>query len=95
MDDARHVAFSRLFGELDDVTPYLALGRKNRFAFDELFDVSNQEDDGSLVKIGSRRHHYGLVCLTFCFRYCAGISGPLTMHLLTSNSGEGKHDFPC
>lgn len=60
LDDARHVAFSRLFGELDDVTPYLALGRKNRFSYDELFDVSNLEDDGSLVQLGSRRHHYGL-----------------------------------
>src|ERR1700753_1278184 len=61
LDDARHVAFAALFGELDDVKPYIALGRKNRFAFDELFDVSNQEDDGSLVKIGSKRHHLGLV----------------------------------
>jgi alpha-ketoglutarate-dependent 2,4-dichlorophenoxyacetate dioxygenase len=61
LDDARHVAFAALFGELDDVKPYIALGRKNRFPFDELFDVSNQEDDGSLVKIGSKRHHLGLV----------------------------------
>ncbi|KIX02467.1 uncharacterized protein Z518_08408 [Rhinocladiella mackenziei CBS 650.93] len=60
LDDARHVAFSRMFGELDDIKHFLALGRKNRFAFDELFDVSNQEDDGSLVKIGSQRHHLGL-----------------------------------
>lgn len=61
LDDARHVEFSRSFGELDDTKPYIALGRKNRFAFDELFDVSNQEDDGSLVAIGSKRHHMGLV----------------------------------
>lgn len=61
LDDAGHVAFSRLFGELDDVRPYLTLGRKNRFPFDELFDVSNLEDDGSLVKVGSKRHHMGLV----------------------------------
>jgi alpha-ketoglutarate-dependent 2,4-dichlorophenoxyacetate dioxygenase len=61
LDDARHVAFAALFGELDDVKPYLTLGRKNRFPFDELFDVSNQEDDGSLVKLGSKRHHLGLV----------------------------------
>lgn len=61
LDDARHVAFARLFGELDDVRPYLTLGRKNRFPFDELFDVSNLEDDGSLVKLGSKRHHMGMV----------------------------------
>jgi len=60
LDDARHVAFSSLFGELDDIKPYLAMGRKNRFPFDELFDVSNQEDDGSLIQIGSRRHHQGM-----------------------------------
>ncbi|KAK5077543.1 hypothetical protein LTR70_009666 [Exophiala xenobiotica] len=60
LDDARHVAFSRLFGELDDIKPYIAMGRKNRFAFDELFDVSNQEDDGSLTQIGSKRHHMGM-----------------------------------
>ncbi|KAK5954769.1 hypothetical protein OHC33_004495 [Knufia fluminis] len=60
LDDARHVAFSSLFGELDDIKPYIAMGRKNRFAFDELFDVSNQEDDGSLTQIGSKRHHMGL-----------------------------------
>ncbi|KAJ9645437.1 uncharacterized protein PV06_07871 [Exophiala oligosperma] len=59
LDDERHVAFSRLFGELDDVKPYLTLGRKNRFPFDELFDVSNQEDDGSIVQIGSRREQMG------------------------------------
>jgi len=63
LDDARHVAFSALFGELDDIKPYLAMGRKNRFPFDELFDVSNQEDDGSLIQIGSRRHHQGMVRL--------------------------------
>lgn len=61
LDDARHVAFSRLFGELDDVKPYLTLGRINRFPFDELFDVSNQEDDGSIVQIGSKREQMGRV----------------------------------
>lgn len=64
LDDARHVAFSGLFGELDDIKPYIAMGRKNRFAFDELFDVSNQEDDGSLTQIGSKRHHMGMVRVT-------------------------------
>ncbi|KAL2432921.1 hypothetical protein ABEF95_015791 [Exophiala dermatitidis] len=57
LDDERHVAFSRLFGDLDDVKPYLTLGRKNRFAYDELFDVSNLEDDGSLVQVDSKRDH--------------------------------------
>ena len=39
--------------------PYLAAGRQNRFAFDELFDVSNQNDDGSLIIPGSKRDHTG------------------------------------
>ena len=61
LDDERHVAFARLFGELDDVKPYLALGRKNRFEFDELFDVSNVNDDGSLVQLNSQRDHVSRV----------------------------------
>lgn len=65
LDDARHVEFSRLFGELDDVKPYLTLGRQNRFPFDELFDVSNQEDDGSVVQIGSKREQMGRVRITY------------------------------
>lgn len=32
------------------------MGREQRLPFLELFDVSNLEDDGSLVKIGSKRH---------------------------------------
>jgi hypothetical protein len=55
------VAFSAQFGELDDIRPYLSLGRKQRLPFLELFDVSNLEDDGSLVKIGSKRHDMGKV----------------------------------
>jgi alpha-ketoglutarate-dependent 2,4-dichlorophenoxyacetate dioxygenase len=61
LDDAGHVAFSRLFGELDDVKPYLTLGRKNRFPFDELFDVSNQDDEGGIVQPGSQREQTGRV----------------------------------
>lgn len=33
------------------------MGRKNRFPYDELFDVSNQEDDGSLTQVDSKRDH--------------------------------------
>jgi hypothetical protein len=63
LDDKGHVEFSRLFGELDDVKPYLAAGRKNRFAYDEIFDVSNQEDDGRIVAVDSKRDHLSRVCL--------------------------------
>lgn len=58
LDDERHIAFSRLFGPLDDITPYLGLGRKNRFdPHLELFDVSNLEDDGSIAQTGTKRDH--------------------------------------
>lgn len=71
LDDAHHVAFSAMFGELDDIKPYIAMGRKNRFPFDELFDVSNQEDDGSLIQVGSKRHHMALVS-SHCTRLARG-----------------------
>ena len=61
LDDDRHVAFSALFGELDDIKPYIAMGRKNRFRYDELFDVSNMDDDGSITVIDSKRDHLGRV----------------------------------
>jgi alpha-ketoglutarate-dependent 2,4-dichlorophenoxyacetate dioxygenase len=44
---------------LDDIKPYIAIGRKNRFQYDELFDVSNIEDDGSIVQPGSKRDDTG------------------------------------
>jgi alpha-ketoglutarate-dependent 2,4-dichlorophenoxyacetate dioxygenase len=61
LDDARHVAFAGQLGELDDATPYLKAGRKNRLApYNELFDVSNLDDDGNLVSTGSLRFQLGL-----------------------------------
>ncbi|RFU30137.1 hypothetical protein B7463_g6214, partial [Scytalidium lignicola] len=55
LNDDGHVALGRRFGELDDVKPYIAAGRKNRLKHDELFDVSNLEIDGSLLKPDSAR----------------------------------------
>jgi alpha-ketoglutarate-dependent 2,4-dichlorophenoxyacetate dioxygenase len=61
LDDARHVAFAGQLGELDDATPYLKAGRKNRLApYTELFDVSNLDDDGNLVSTDSLRFQLGL-----------------------------------
>ncbi|KAF1986361.1 alpha-ketoglutarate-dependent 2,4-dichlorophenoxyacetate dioxygenase [Aulographum hederae CBS 113979] len=56
-DDHAHVAFSARFGELDDIKPYIAAGRKNRFACDQLFDVSNMDDDGNLLANDTPRAH--------------------------------------
>lgn len=49
LNDGSHVQFARKFGELDDIKPYLKAGRPNRLEFDELFDVSNVEVDGTLI----------------------------------------------
>ena len=54
-DDAKHVAFARQFGELDDVTPYTKMGKKHRLDFEELFDVSNLLEDGSVAPLDSHR----------------------------------------
>jgi alpha-ketoglutarate-dependent 2,4-dichlorophenoxyacetate dioxygenase len=62
LDDKSHIEFARKFGELDDIKPYLAAGRKNRLAYDELFDVSNVELDGSLVDPESARGQANKVC---------------------------------
>lgn len=55
LDDAGHVAFAARFGELDDVSPYTKLGKKHRLAFEQLFDVSNLLDDGSIAPVDSHR----------------------------------------
>lgn len=60
LDDHHHLAFARQFGELDDIKPHIAAGRKNRFSSDELFDVSNLEDDGSVLQPGTPRYDTGL-----------------------------------
>ena len=41
MDDTAHVEFSRRFGELDDIRPYMTNGRKPRYEYYELFDAGN------------------------------------------------------
>ncbi|KAJ5089301.1 hypothetical protein N7532_007985 [Penicillium argentinense] len=55
LTDESHIAFSRKFGELDDVKPYIAAGRKNCLKYPELFDVSNVEIDGSILDADSPR----------------------------------------
>lgn len=55
LNDETHVAFAKQFGELDDIKPYKAAGRKQRLKYDELFDVSNVEMDGSILDPDSPR----------------------------------------
>lgn len=69
LDDKAHIEFARRFGELDDIKPYVAAGRKNRLQYDELFDVSNVEDDGSLVDPNGPRAQASKVRKHFLFIY--------------------------
>lgn len=41
LTDEAHVEFSKYFGDLDDVTPYMQAGRKHRLPMKELFDAGN------------------------------------------------------
>lgn len=61
LDDTGHVEFSRHFGELDDIKPYLTNGRKPRFPYLELFDAGNLDDEGRILEADSTRAHYGKV----------------------------------
>lgn len=62
LDDASHVEFAALFGELDDVAPYTAKGKKHRLSTDQLFDVSNLNEDGSVAELTSHRAAMNKVC---------------------------------
>lgn len=55
LTDSTHIALAQRFGELDDVKPYNQAGRKNRLAYDELFDVGNIEADNTIVSPTSPR----------------------------------------
>ncbi|TVY22772.1 Alpha-ketoglutarate-dependent 2,4-dichlorophenoxyacetate dioxygenase [Lachnellula hyalina] len=57
LDNERHVAFSAQLGRLE-VNP--AWGGSERVGTPYLFDVSNIESDGSLVKKDTRRWHHAL-----------------------------------
>ncbi|KXS94919.1 hypothetical protein AC578_3935 [Pseudocercospora eumusae] len=59
LTDASHVSFSRLFGELDDIRPYITKNRKPRYHLFELFDAGNVDENGSVLKPDSPRAHYG------------------------------------
>lgn len=59
LTDAQHVDFSRRFGELDDIRPYLTGGRKPRCGFVELFDASNIGEEGEILDPDAPRSHYG------------------------------------
>ncbi|KAI7286613.1 putative alpha-ketoglutarate-dependent 2,4-dichlorophenoxyacetate dioxygenase [Hortaea werneckii] len=60
LDNARHIAFSQQLGSKLETNPFY-YGRENdRVGEPFLWDVSNMELDGSLVKEDSRRWHHSL-----------------------------------
>ncbi|KAJ6116047.1 alpha-ketoglutarate-dependent 2-4-dichlorophenoxyacetate dioxygenase [Penicillium sp. IBT 18751x] len=58
LDDAHHVAFAAQFGELDDVTPYMAGGRAHRLSDVRLFDVGNIDLDGKVFDLDHVRREW-------------------------------------
>lgn len=63
LDDTSHVDFSRRFGELDDIRPYMVGGRKPRYAYYELFDAGNVDAMGGVLDPNDPRAHYGKVSI--------------------------------
>ncbi|KAG0647565.1 Alpha-ketoglutarate-dependent 2 [Hyphodiscus hymeniophilus] len=58
LDDKGHVDFSRRFGDLDDIRPYMTADRKLRYSYYELFDAGNIDDNGNLNEPDSPRAQY-------------------------------------
>lgn len=83
LNDDTHIELARMFGELDDVKPYIKSGRKNRLKYDELFDVSNVEEDGSIVAFNSPRGEANKV------DYCLGPISFRTTQVDTASQGNG------
>ncbi|RFU35443.1 hypothetical protein B7463_g865, partial [Scytalidium lignicola] len=58
MSDKEHVDFSKRFGDLDDIRPYLNNGRKPRYEFYELFDAGNIDENNNVLDPTATRSHY-------------------------------------
>jgi alpha-ketoglutarate-dependent 2,4-dichlorophenoxyacetate dioxygenase len=57
-DDAQHVAFSRLFGELELAPRFGAA--QSRMKLPELFEVSNLDEQDNILQDNDRRRHFRL-----------------------------------
>ncbi|EPE09279.1 dichlorophenoxyacetate alpha-ketoglutarate dioxygenase [Ophiostoma piceae UAMH 11346] len=49
LDDAQHVALSRRFGDLDEISRFITPGRRMRYQHAELYDIGNMDDDGNVL----------------------------------------------
>ncbi|ORY04483.1 alpha-ketoglutarate-dependent 2,4-dichlorophenoxyacetate dioxygenase [Clohesyomyces aquaticus] len=58
MDDTAHVEFSRRLGDLDDIRPYMTAGRKMRYAYYELFDAGNVDEEGKVIDPNSPKAQF-------------------------------------
>jgi len=58
MDDSEHVEFSKRIGALDNISRYLANGRKPRYQHLELFDAGNVDEAGNPLAPNAPRSHY-------------------------------------
>lgn len=66
LSDEAHVDFSRYFGELDDVRPYIDAGRKHRLPYPELFDAGNIDpDSGDVAPLSAAQVIGNKVCGAF------------------------------
>ena len=61
ISDEQHIAFSRLFGELER-SPHFGVGKSGRVRMrhPELFDVSNLDEDGNILAEDDRRRAFRL-----------------------------------
>jgi alpha-ketoglutarate-dependent 2,4-dichlorophenoxyacetate dioxygenase len=61
ISDEQHIAFSRLFGELE-CSPHFGVGKggKVRMRYPELFDVSNLDEEGNILAEDDRRRSFRL-----------------------------------
>ncbi|EXJ85443.1 hypothetical protein A1O1_05807 [Capronia coronata CBS 617.96] len=59
LDDTGHVEFSRRFGRLDDMRPYMTDGSEPQYGYYELFDAGNIDPNtGSVLQPDSPRAQY-------------------------------------
>lgn len=98
MDDTAHVQFSRRFGDLDDIRPYMTNGRKPRYEYYELFDAGNIDTEtGGVLDPSSPRAQYnkgnGLFHVDSSFNPRRASYSILKAHELPPPNTGGNTDF--